>query len=190
MTVESEGQLLIYQTEDSTLRIEVRLEAESVWLSQQHMATLFQTSKQNVSLHLRNIFNEGELEEDSVVKESLTTAADGKNYRTKLYSLDAIICVGYRVKSTIATRFRIWATQKLREYIVKGFVLDDDRLKNPDQPFDYFDELLNGFRTFARPSVAFIKRSPTSTPPASITIQPSRRVSTSSKRCRTRCTGP
>jgi hypothetical protein len=85
MTVESEGQLLIYQTEDATLGIEVRLEAESVWLSQQHMATLFQTSKQNVSLHLRNIFNEGELDEDSVVKESLITAADGKNYRTKLY---------------------------------------------------------------------------------------------------------
>jgi hypothetical protein len=140
--VESEGQLLIYQTEGATLRIEVRLEAESVWLSQQHMATLFQTSKQNVSLHLRNIINEGELDEDAVVKDSLTTAADGKNYRTKLYSLDAIICVGYRVKSTIATRFRIWATQKLREYIVKGFVLDDDRLKHPDQPFDYFDELL------------------------------------------------
>jgi hypothetical protein len=83
--VESEGQLLIYQTEDATLGIEVRLEAESVWLSQQHMATLFQTSKQNVSLRLRNIFNEGELDEDSVVKESLITAADGKNYRTKLY---------------------------------------------------------------------------------------------------------
>ena len=87
VTVESEGQLLIYQTEGATLRIEVRLEAESVWLSQQHMATLFQTSKQNVSLHLRNIFNEGELDEDAVVKDSLTTAANGKNYRTKLYRL-------------------------------------------------------------------------------------------------------
>ena len=87
VTVESEGQLLIYQTEGATLRIEVRLEAESVWLSQQHMATLFQTSKQNVSLHLRNIFNEGELDEDSVVKKSLTTAANGYNYRSKLYSL-------------------------------------------------------------------------------------------------------
>ena len=142
MTAQPEGQFLIYQTEDEELKIEVRLEAETVWLSQQHMATLFQTSKQNVSLHLRNIFAESELREDSVVKESLTTAADGKSYRTKFYGLDAIICVGYRVKSTIATRFRIWATQKLREYIVKGFVLDDERLKNPDQPFDYFDELL------------------------------------------------
>lgn len=142
MTAQPEGQFLIYQGEDEKLRIEVRLEAETVWLSQQHMATLFQTSKQNVSLHLRNIFSEGELTEDSVVKESLTTAADGKSYRTKLYSLDAIICVGYRVKSVIATRFRIWATQKLRDYVVKGFVLDDERLKNPDQPFDYFEELL------------------------------------------------
>lgn len=135
MTADPAGQFLLYQTEDEKLKIEVRLEAETVWLSQQHMATLFQTSKQNISLHLRNIFTEGELREDSVVKESLTTAADGKSYRTKLYSLDAIICVGYRVKSAIATRFRIWATQKLREYIVKGFVLDDERLRNPDQPW-------------------------------------------------------
>ena len=137
-----EGQFLVYRSEDGQVKIDVRLEDENVWLSQQHMATLFQTSKQNISLHLQNIFSDGELSLDSVVKESLTTASDGKRYRTKLYSLDAIICVGYRVRSGIATRFRIWATQKLREYIVKGFVLDDERLKNPDQPFDYFEELL------------------------------------------------
>jgi hypothetical protein len=136
------GQFLVYCSEDEQVKIDVRLEDENVWLSQQHMATLFQTSKQNISLHLQNIFSEGELSPEAVVKESLTTASDGKRYRTKLYSLDAIICVGYRVKSGIATRFRIWATQKLREYIVKGFVLDDERLKNPDQPFDYFEELL------------------------------------------------
>jgi hypothetical protein len=106
------------------------------------MAELFQTSIPNVNMHLRNIFAEGELQADSVIKEFLMTAADGKKYRTNHYNLDAIISVGYRVKSAVATRFRIWATQKLREYIVKGFVLDDDRLKNPDQPFDYFDELL------------------------------------------------
>lgn len=172
MTAEPAGQFLLYQTEDEKLKIEVRLEAETIWLSQQHMATLFQTSKQNVSLHLRNIFAEGKLREDSVVKESLTTATDGKSYRTKLYSLDAIICAGYRVKSAIATRFRIWATQKLREYIVKGFVLDDERLKNPDQPFDYFDELLSGFKISARPSASFIKELQTSTPPASIRPNP------------------
>ncbi len=135
------GQFLVYQTEDGKLKIDVRFEGETVWLAQQQMAELFQTTKQNVSLHIRNIFVEGELREDSVVKESLTTAADGKNYATKFYNLDVIISVGYRVKSLRGTQFRIWATQQLREYIVKGFVLDDERLKNPDQPFDYFEEL-------------------------------------------------
>jgi len=137
-----QSQFLVYKSEDGRTKIEVRLERETVWLTQQHLAELFQTTKQNISLHLQNIFNEGELAENSVVKESLTTASDGKSYQTKLYNLDAIISVGYRVKSAVATRFRIWATQKLREYIVKGFVLDDERLKNPDRPFDYFDELL------------------------------------------------
>ncbi len=136
------GQFLVYQTEDGQLKIDVRLEGETAWLTQAHMAELFQTTVPNVSMHLRNVFSEGELQLDSVIKEFLTTAADGKNYTTKYYNLDAIISVGYRVKSAVATRFRIWATQKLREFIVKGFVLDDERLKNPDRPFDYFDELL------------------------------------------------
>jgi hypothetical protein len=136
------GQFLIYSAGAGQTKIEVRLEGETVWLTQQHMADLFQTSKQNVGQHLKNIFEEGELGEASVVKNFFTTAADGKDYRTNFYNLDAIISVGYRVKSAIATQFRIWATQKLREFIVKGFVLDDERLKNPDQPFDYFDELL------------------------------------------------
>jgi len=136
------GQFLVYQTEDGKLKLDVRFEGETVWLTQQHMAALFQTTKQNVSLHIQNAFSEGELHEVSVVKESLTTAADGKKYATKFYNLDVIISVGYRVKSLRGTQFRIWATQRLREYIVKGFVLDDERLKNPDQPFDYFEELL------------------------------------------------
>ncbi len=137
-----DSQILIYQSESGEIRIEVRLQDETVWLTQKGMASLFQTSKQNISLHLRNVFKERELDEDSVVKEFLTTASDGKKYPTKFYNLDAIISVGYRIKSRIATRFRQWATQRLREYIVKGFVLDDERLKNPDQPFDYFEELL------------------------------------------------
>ena len=141
MSTSDRGELIVYRTEDGKLKIDVRFEGETVWLTQQHMAALFQTTKQNVSLHIQNIFSEGELGEDSVVKESLTTAADGKNYTTKLYNLDVIISVGYRVKSLRGTQFRIWATQRLREYIVKGFVLDDERLKNPDQPFDYFEEL-------------------------------------------------
>ena len=136
------GQFLIYEAEDGRVKIDVRLSDETVWLTQQLMADLFRTTKQNIGQHLKNIFSEGELFEDSVVKEFFTTAADGKKYKTNFYNLDAIISVGYRVKSYVATRFRIWATQHLREYIVKGFVLDDERLKNPDQPFDYFDELI------------------------------------------------
>ena len=134
--------LLIYQAADGRIKIAAQVSAQTLWLTQQQMAELFQTTKQNISLHLKNVFDEGELPEDSVVKDFLTTAADGKNYRTKHYNLDAILSVGYRVKSAIATRFRIWATQTLREYIEKGFVLDDERLKNPDAPVDYFDELL------------------------------------------------
>ena len=136
------GQFLVYEAEDGRVKIDVRLSDETVWLTQQLMADLFQTTKQNIGQHLKKIFSEGELLEDSVVKKFFTTAADGKKYKTNFYNLNAIISVGYRVKSHVATRFRIWATQHLREYIVKGFVLDDERLKNPDQPFDYFDELI------------------------------------------------
>jgi len=136
------SQLLIYQTEDGRIKLDVRFEGETVWLTQQLMAELFQTTKQNIGQHLKSIFAQGELLQDSVVKDFFTTAADGKNYATHFYNLDAIISVGYRVKSAVATQFRIWATQRLREFIVKGFVLDDERLKNPDLPFDYFEELL------------------------------------------------
>ena len=136
------GQFLVYQTADGKLKLDVRFEGETVWLTQQHMAELFQTTKQNIGQHLKGIFSEGELSQDSVVKNFFTTAADGKNYATNFYNLDAIISVGYRVKSGVATQFRIWATQRLREYIVKGFVLDDERLRNPDLPFDYFEELM------------------------------------------------
>lgn len=140
-TQENTSQLVIYQTEEGSTKLDVRFQDETVWLTQKLMAELFQTSKQNIGQHLQNIFNEGELSENSVVKDFFTTGADGKNYRTKHYNLDAIISVGYRVQSHTATRFRQWATRHLREYLVKGFVLDDERLKNPDQPFDYFEEL-------------------------------------------------
>ncbi len=142
MTQESNSQLLIYQTETGQTKLDVRLENETVWLTQKQMAELFQSSKQNVGQHLKNIFNEGELDESSVVKNFFTTALDGKKYNTTFYNLDAIISVGYRVKSQVATKFRIWATKRLQEYIVKGFTLDDERLKNPDVPFDHFEELL------------------------------------------------
>ena len=142
--LETRGQFLVYETENGNVKIDVRLAEQTVWLTQQLMAELFQTTKQNISLHVQNIFEEGELLPEATVKEYLTVRREGSRQvqRTlEYYNLDMIISVGYRVKSHVATRFRIWATQRLKEYIVKGFTLDDERLKNPDQPFDYFEEL-------------------------------------------------
>ncbi|NOU23760.1 MAG: hydroxyacid dehydrogenase, partial [Methyloglobulus sp.] len=139
------SQFLVYQAEDGQIKIDVRLEEETVWLTQQQMADLFQSSKQNISHHIQNVYEEGELLPEATVKKYLTVRREGQRDVKRLldhYNLDMIISVGYRVKSHVATRFRIWATQTLREFIVKGFVLDDERLKNPDQPFDYFDELI------------------------------------------------
>ncbi len=144
------SELLIYQTDAGQPRIEVRLQDETVWLSLNQMAELFQRDKSVISRHISNIFKEGELSRDSVVAKFATTAADGKRYQVDFYNLDMIISVGYRVKSLIATRFRIWATQRLKEYIIKGFVLDDERLKNPpvagSSVPDYFDEMLERIR--------------------------------------------
>ncbi|MFT5527970.1 MAG: hypothetical protein ACI9HK_005956 [Pirellulaceae bacterium] len=140
-----EGQFLLYQTEDGQTRIECRFEGETIWLSQAHMADLYQTSKQNVSLHLKNLYEEGELVENRVVKECLTTGADGKKYRVNHYNLDAILSVGYRVRSHRGTQFRIWATERLREYLVKGFAMDDARLKQAGGG-QYFEELLARIR--------------------------------------------
>jgi len=140
----AKGQFLVYQAEDGKLKLDVRLEDESVWLNQQLMADLFQTTKQNISLHIQNIYEEGELVPEATVKKYLTVRQEGSRKVKRLldyYNLDMIISVGYRIKSHVATRFRIWATQKLTEFIKKGFVLDDERLKNPDLPFDYFEEL-------------------------------------------------
>lgn len=139
------GQMLIYQTEDGRLKVEARLENETLWLTQQQMAELFQTSRTNVVEHIQHIYEEGELVETATCREFRQVRAEGSRQVVRVlpfYNLDMILSVGYRVKSAVATRFRIWSTQRLHEYIVKGFVLDDERLKNPDQPFDYFDELL------------------------------------------------
>ncbi len=138
-------ELILYRTEDGASQVQLRAADGSAWLGQMEIAELFATTKQNVSLHIRNILAEGELAENSVVKESLTTAADGKRYRTKLYRLEMILAVGYRVKSPRGTQFRQWATTHLGEYLVKGFVMDDERLKNPGG-WDYFDELLARIR--------------------------------------------
>ena len=139
------SELVLYTSDDGRTRLDLRIEGQTVWLTQLEIAELFQTTKQNVSLHARNIFEDGELAEDSVVKESLTTAADGKRYRTKLYNLDLILAIGYRVRSPRGVQFRQWASTHLKEYIVKGFVMDDERLKNPGG-WDYFDELLARIR--------------------------------------------
>lgn len=122
--------ILFYQTEDGRSRIEVRLDENTVWLSQALLAELFQTSVPNISMHIRNILEEGELRRDSVVKNCLTTAADGKEYEVAFYNLDLILSIGYRVRSHRGTQFRRWATERLREYLVKGFALDDQRLKD------------------------------------------------------------
>lgn len=139
------GEFLFYQTEDGLTKIDVRLENETVWLTQAQMVELFQSSKSNISEHIKHIFIEGELNEESVVRKFRTTAVDGKSYEMIHYNLDVIISVGYRVKSHRGTQFRIWATQKLKEYIIKGFTMDDERLKNGGGG-NYFNELLARIR--------------------------------------------
>ncbi|HEY8667776.1 MAG TPA: virulence RhuM family protein [Tepidisphaeraceae bacterium] len=139
------SEILIYQTEDKQTRVEVRLEQQTVWLSQKQLAELFQKDVRTVNEHIRNVFEEGELQEDSVIRKFRITASDGKTYETLHYNLDVIISVGYRVKSHRGTQFRIWATQRLREYIVKGFALDDKRLMEAGRE-SYFDELLERIR--------------------------------------------
>ena len=143
---ESKNQdIIIYQTNDGKTKIDVRMDNETLWLNQLQMTELFQTTKQNISLHINNIFKENELDPNSVVKEYLTTASDGKLYQVKYYSLDLIIAVGYRVKSTRGTQFRQWATSVLHEYLQKGFALNDDFLKNMGGGL-YFKELLERIR--------------------------------------------
>ena len=121
--------IVIYQSEDGNTRINVNLQDETVWLSQQQLVELYQTSKSNISEHIKHIFEEGELTESLVVRKFRTTAKDGKNYSTTFYNLDMIISLGYRIKSSIATKFRIWATQRLKEYMIKGFTMDDEYKK-------------------------------------------------------------
>ena len=139
------GEFLLYQTEDGKARVECRFADESLWLSQAGMAALFQTSKQNMAKHLKAIFAEQELNADAVVNQWLTTAADGKRYTVSHYNLSAILAVGFRVRSLRGTQFRRWATALLEDYLVKGFVLDDERMKNPASRA-YFEALLERIR--------------------------------------------
>ncbi len=145
--VEEFGELLLYRTEDGESRIEVRLEDGTVWLTQTAMSRLYQTTRQSITIHISNIFRELELDPIRVFRQLMTTAADGKSYRTKYYNLDVILAVGYRVRSQRGTQFRQWATERLREYLIKGFAMDDERLKQGRSlGIDYFDELLERIR--------------------------------------------
>ena len=144
--MEEQQNIIIYRTADGRASVALYAKDGKIWLNQQQMAELFATSKPNISMHIANILKEKELYRDSVVKEFLTTAADGKNYNVVFYSLEMIIAVGYRVRGIRGTQFRQWATEHLTEYLVKGFTMDDERLKNPDGRPDYFDELLARIR--------------------------------------------
>ena len=154
MTIMTEPQqFIIYQSEDGSTRIDVMLEAETLWLNQKQLTELFGKAKGTISEHIRHIFEDGELDEHSVVRLFRTTATDGKQYEVAHYNLDMILALGFRVRSPVGVRFRQWASDKLKEYIVKGFVLDDARLKNPGKGRDYFDELtrrLQDIRTSER----------------------------------------
>ena len=149
------SEVLMYQSDDGITKIQVQLNDNTVWLTQADMVDLFQSSKPNISEHIKHIFEEGELTENSVVRKSRTTAADGKNYNTTYYNLDVAISVGYRVKSLRGTQFRIWATERLREYLIKGFTMNDELLK---QGGGYFDELLDRIRDIRSSEKLFYRK--------------------------------
>ena len=146
--VPHEAEFLLYQADDGRAHVEVRFVGETAWLSLGQIAELFQRHKSVISRHIKNVFAEGELSREAVVARFATTGPDGKTYQVEYFDLDVIIAVGYRVKSQRGTQFRVWATQRLHEYVVKGFTMDDTRLKNPPGPGvpDYFDELLARIR--------------------------------------------
>lgn len=144
--IEKKDEIIIYNTEDGKTNVKLYTQDGMIWMNQQQIALLFESSKQNISLHIANILNDKELDEKSVVKNYLTTASDGKNYEVTYYALPMILAIGFRVRSKRGTQFRMWANQNLAEFLHKGFVMDDDRLKNPDGRPDYFDELLERIR--------------------------------------------
>ncbi len=141
-----DNKIIIYNTDDGKASVSLMAKDGTVWMNQNQLAELFATSKQNIGQHIANILKEGELEQKSVVKNYFTTASDGKKYNVTFYSLDMILAIGFRVRSKRGTQFRIWANRNLKEYMIKGFVMDDERLKNPDGRPDYFDELLERIR--------------------------------------------
>lgn len=143
--MENNSEIIMYQTQDGETKIDVHIDEDTVWLTQADMVELFQSSKANISEHIKHIFEEGELEDNAVVRKFRTTAKDGKQYNTNFYNLDVIISVGYRIKSLRGTQFRMWATKRLNEYIIKGFTMNDELLKKAGGG-NYFDELLERIR--------------------------------------------
>ena len=156
--VGNEQNLLIYHTDDGKAAVSLYARDGNVWMNQSQLAELFATSKQNVSLHINNILKDKELQTDSVIKDYLTTAADGKQYNTTFYALDMVLAIGFRVRSRRGTEFRKWANTHLKQYLVKGFVMDDERLKNPDGRADYFDELLARIRDIRASELRFYQK--------------------------------
>ena len=157
MEQQDKGQIILYQTQDGESKIEVTLANETVWLSADQMADLFQRNKSTISRHIKNVFEEGELQQNSVVAFFATTASDGKKYEVTFYNLDMIISIGYRVKSYRGVQFRIWATQTLKEYLIKGFALNDELLKNAGGG-NYFDELLSRIRDIRSSEKIFYRK--------------------------------
>ena len=157
MEQQDKGQIILYQTQDGESKIEVTLANETVWLSADQMADLFQRNKSTISRHIKNVFEEGELQQNSVVAFFATTASDGKKYEVTFYNLDMIISIGYRVKSYRGVQFRIWATQVLKEYLIKGFALNDELLKNAGGG-NYFDELLSRIRDIRSSEKIFYRK--------------------------------
>lgn len=149
--------VILFKTDDGQIKLDVKLDSETVWLTQAQMVELYQSSKANVSEHIKHIFAEGELSKNSVVRKFRTTAADGKSYETYFYNLDMIISLGYRIKSLTATKFRIWATERLKEYIIKGFTLDDERLKELGGG-GYWKELIERIRDIRASEKVFYRQ--------------------------------
>lgn len=152
----AENKIIIYNTADGKSSVSLYAKDDNVWMSQNQLAELFATSVPNISMHISNILKDKELQANSVIKDYLTTASDGKQYEVAFYSLDMILAIGFRVRSKRGTQFRQWANQNLKEYIIKGFVMDDDRLKNPDGRPDYFDELFTTFPDMISLSLSYL----------------------------------